>query len=66
MGKDPSKPKYEIGDKVKTSYGTGKVIARRDLISEYSVTYCYKIRYSLFRRLWCFEFTIEGKCENES
>lgn len=60
------KNKYNIGDKVETDYGVGKVIAIRAITYdvEHTDNYVYKIKYNFFRRLWCFEFTIKRKVED--
>lgn len=55
--------KYNIGDKVKTAYGIGKVVEATDIDCNGNITYAYKIKYGLFKRLWCFEFNIEGKVD---
>lgn len=57
--------KYSIGDKVKTGYGVGKIVDIKGLDYNGNITYCYKIKYSLFKKLWCFEFSIEGKVDKE-
>lgn len=52
-------PKYNKGQKVKTEYGKGKIIEIGAIYkSEDKVYYTYRIKYSLFKKLWCLEDTI--------
>lgn len=54
---------YNIGDMVRTRYGVGKIVKKEALpfTTGDTVYYAYKIKYSLFKRLWCFEDSIEER-----
>lgn len=58
--------KYNIGDRVKTNYGIGTIVKVKSIEYMGTTNWCYKIKYNLFTRLWCFEFSIEGKVTDES
>lgn len=52
---------YNKGDKVRTGYGIGKIIDIKCLEYDKNTIYCYKVKYSIFKKLWCFEFSIEER-----
>lgn len=52
---------YNIGDKVRTGYGIGKIVDKKVLEAGNSKTNCYLIKYRLFKKLWCFEDSIEER-----
>lgn len=49
---------YEIGDNVETIYGKGKIIKKQIIAFNKDGMNCYLIKYSLFKRRWCFENSI--------
>ena len=52
---------YEIGDNVNTIYGKGKIIKMQIVPLNGKSLRCYLIKYSIFRKRWCYESSIMQK-----
>ena len=49
---------YEIGDNVETIYGKGKIMKVQIVPFPGKNIVCYLIKFSLFKKRWCYESSI--------